>query len=176
MVCFGAGFFMRNSRNRFTRGVTGLMLALVALSGMPSTACICADGHVKLFCGRMFRAQSAVTGRTTAAAACQCCASSLDGVGRPDSGKLPVSRVLAGVFAIGDGHRTARHCCTSISRSLFEAAPLTTSSNGGTDESAFVFAGLDYAYDVSDLGGVAVNESTVLPPLDRVIEHRALRI
>jgi hypothetical protein len=59
-------------RTRLTAAVAWAMIPLAAWAGMPSTGCVCADGHLKLFCQHLLREKHAA-GDHGSACGSDCC-------------------------------------------------------------------------------------------------------
>ncbi|HVA49648.1 MAG TPA: hypothetical protein VNH11_25000 [Pirellulales bacterium] len=57
-------------RTRLSAAVAWVMIPLAAWAGMPSTACLCANGHVKLFCQHLPAKKHSAANQTACAASC----------------------------------------------------------------------------------------------------------
>jgi hypothetical protein len=59
-------------RTRLSAAIAWAMIPLAAWAGMPSTGCVCANGHLKLFCQHLLREMHAAGGHNTACGS-DCC-------------------------------------------------------------------------------------------------------
>lgn len=164
---------MRSFRTRCSAVVAWVMIPLAAWAGMPSTACVCANGYMKLFCGCQGKAlktadrqqsdcQSACCSHNAAEAdashASDCCAGGTCCRGAPLRGPGIASKA----------------CCRAILTAPSMAPRATSAPN---DQTPSVLAIVEPADAVAPCWFVtAAAEFDTGPPLDRVIVFRSLLI
>ena len=161
---------MSRFRRRFSAAIAWAMMPLAAWAGMPSTGCVCANGHVKLFCQH-----SAANGHNEhhSTGESWCCADEHiadcghdgDCCGTGDCCRNPES-AASGI--------TSKACCKPIL-----TAPIVVPKVASIplDQAPAVLA------DVQDVGVLVrqafiadVPEFNTGPPVDRVIVFRSLLI
>jgi hypothetical protein len=161
-------------RGNLRRCIAGLMLALSAWSGMPGTACVCANGELRLFCNRQFRSLPAESDRESPTQVGSCCGGrsranvSAIRMAQHGSSDMTVHARASGA----PGHPT--RCCVSMARTLFEAHSQGIALDCPTQSSSEVPIAMAVA--TGQMRSVHLAQQRNLPQPDLLIEHCALRI
>ena len=158
---------MKFFRTPLATAVAWAMIPLAAWAGMPSTACVCANGHVKLFCQHAL-AQKHSSARSGCASSCcphetgeadaDCC-----GGGFCCHGSKPES---AGI--------SSKSCCQPILSAPSVAAQVVSvpcEQAPAVIDVAEEIGALVHPSFIADLAEINTG-----PPLDRVIVFRSLLI
>jgi len=148
------------------------MIPLAAWAGMPSTACVCANGQMKLFCGhRAAVAKAAVDDEPPCESAC------CGGLAETDSSQ--VSDCCGGGACCHGGKSNeagihGKACCRQISTAPGISPKATVEAS---DESAASFAVVErLGMFARPLFRASAVEFDTGPPLDRVVVFRSLLI
>lgn len=167
---------MKFIRTQLSAAVAWAMIPLAAWAGMPTTACVCANGHVKFFCQH---ALGGASGKSDESCRTNCCASATGLADEHDADCEHDGDCCGGGFCC-HGSQSAqpgvgsKACCKPILSSPSVAPKTVSAPSDHAAALAVVVPEVGALIHPTYVAAVAVFDTG--PPLDRVIVFRTLLI